>query len=153
MGVSGSGKSSIGKALASELGISFFDADDFHPSANIQKMKSGKPLNDADRWPWLGALREKLEQENSDCVLACSALKESYREKLHSIEYDLKTVVLLCDRETLLARMKKRSHFMPPELLDSQLDTLEIPSYGLHLSTAKRSHQSTLKTIKNYLWN
>lgn len=137
MGVSACGKSTMGKALAARLGIPFFDGDDFHPQANIDKMASGIPLEDSDRMGWLERLNELARQqgEQQGAVIACSALKESYRELLSK---DLKSeqvwVVLLGTYEQLLQRIQSRKdHFMPPALLKSQFDTLEIPEYGIHL--------------------
>ena len=134
MGVSGSGKTTIGKGIAKVTGIPFYDADDFHPAANISKMAAGIPLTDADREPWLILLSRKLKQwqSNQGAVLACSALKESYRSLLRSQLSDIKWICLTGDFETIHARMLHRSHFMKPEMLRSQFETLELPSYGLH---------------------
>ncbi len=130
-GVSGSGKTTIGKAVAETQGWAFADADDFHPEANVEKMRSGTPLTDEDRWPWLDALRLWIDQHlkaQSGAVLACSALKEVYRQRL-SLADDRVHFVFLTGSEALLAeRLSKRAnHYMPPSLLRSQLDTLEIP--------------------------
>ena len=135
MGVSGNGKSTVGKLLAERLGWSFLDADDFHPPQNIAKMAAGIPLNDEDRWPWLDRLREELWQRNErrECaVLACSALKRSYRRRLETDPADVHFVHLHGDRDLILSRIEKRSgHFMPAELLDSQFAALEPLRDGL----------------------
>ncbi len=140
MGVSGCGKSTIGKQLADHLHIDFFDADDFHPIANIAKMKNGEALNDADRKPWLENLAKKLPQWElkGGAVLACSALKESYREILMSETNTIKWVYLNGSFEIITERLSKRTnHFMKMDLLKSQFDTLEPPTYGLHIDIKK----------------
>jgi len=125
MGVSGCGKSSVGKALAQKIGALFVDGDDLHPEANRKKMSSGIPLDDSDRWPWLQSVGETLEGKEN-IVVACSALKEIYREKILSFAPETRFIHLSGSKEMLLSRLKKRSdHFMPAELLDSQLQTLE----------------------------
>jgi gluconokinase len=132
MGVTGSGKTTVGEQLASELGWTFADADDFHPTANKAKMHAGIPLTDDDRWPWLRALRRTIEQSlESDrgAIVACSALKNSYREVLAGGLQDVHFVLLHGDPEVLKSRLAHRHHeFMNPGLLESQLDTLEWPA-------------------------
>lgn len=134
MGVSGSGKSAVGRALADELGWPFLDADDFHPPANVAKMASGIPLTDADRWPWLDTLAAKLRavsDAGGDVVLACSALRQAYRDRIAAGARDaaeVRFVHLKGDRATIAARLAPRQHrYMPATLLDSQFATLEEP--------------------------
>ncbi len=131
MGVCGSGKSTIARALAAACGGVFYDADDFHPPANIEKMKRGEPLDDADRAPWLDCLAKLLAETASAEVpvfLACSALKSSYRGILGSGCQGLRLVHLTGTPEIIRARLRARSdHFMPETLIDSQFAALEIP--------------------------
>ncbi|RMB57678.1 gluconokinase [Dokdonia sinensis] len=139
MGVSGSGKTTIGQLVAQELNIPFYDADDYHPQANINKMASGRPLNDEDRWPWLSILARNIQEwnRNGGAVLACSALKEVYRERLFKEESAFAKakknfIYLQADFETIKSRLAQReNHFFDPELLQSQFDTLEEPEYGV----------------------
>lgn len=138
MGVSGCGKSTIGERLGKELSLPFYDADDFHPIENITKMASGKPLNDADRAPWLQLLAEKIVEWEADggAVIACSALKQAYRDTLTSTTEDtVKFVFLEGSKAVLYTRLTSReSHFMPKTLLDSQLSTLEVPHEAIKVS-------------------
>lgn len=129
MGVSGCGKSSVGKDLARRVGADFIEGDSLHPAANVEKMRAGTPLNDADRWPWLDALGQTLGGAGN-VVVSCSALKRTYRDRLRALagRRPLVFVYLHGDREVLAARMAARSHaYMPLSLLDSQLATLEPP--------------------------
>lgn len=136
MGVAGVGKTTIGEALARALGWRFIDADDYHPRENVAKMKAGIPLEDADRWPWLARLN-KLLKEETDAVLACSALKASYRERLAQGIPEFVTVYLYGSAELIRSRMKTRSHrFMPAALLESQFATLEPPSDAIAIDVA-----------------
>jgi len=130
MGVSGSGKTTVGAALADALGVPFADGDALHPEANVDKMAAGIPLDDADRAPWLDAIGAVLAA--GPIVVACSALKREYRERLRGSAPDLELVYLEVDRATLRERMTHRAHFMPPSLLDSQLATLEPPTADEH---------------------
>ena len=136
-GVSGSGKTTIGKKLSKKLQIPFFDADDFHPQANIDKMSSGDSLNDQDRYPWLLNLSRKIGDWSSKegAVLACSALKESYRDILSSQSEVALNWVHLFGTETLIKKRidAREGHFMNPNLVRSQFDTLEVPKYGIHV--------------------
>lgn len=138
MGVSGAGKSTIGEALSAAIHVPFFDADDYHPQANVDKMSRGEALNDDDRWPWLRRLAELLKQQEykDGAILACSALKKSYRELL---EYDLDAppywIYLDGSPELIAKRIAARSdHFMPVELLRSQFEALEIPEQAIRVS-------------------
>lgn len=135
MGPAGCGKTTIGRLLARRLGWPFLDGDDFHPPANVAKMHSGMPLDDADRRPWLAALRREIQARlhaGQSAVLACSALKEAYRDLLGVDQQTVKTVYLKGTFDLLQRRLTgRRGHFMPPELLRSQIDTLEIPASGL----------------------
>ena len=132
MGVSGSGKTTVGRILAGELGWTFIEADEFHPAANIDKMRSGVPLNDADRRPWLDALRERIDracQSGENVILACSALKRSYRATLKGNCRSVQFVYLEGGFELVNDRLSKRTgHYMNPALLQSQFDALEEPS-------------------------
>ena len=134
-GVAGSGKLTIGALLARQLGWEFEDGDDLHPASNIAKMKAGHPLTDEDRRPWLDAVAAWIDQRTAagrSGVIACSALKHSYREHLLDGRPDLRMIFLeVLDRDTLAARLKGRhGHFFRPELLDSQLAAVETPVPG-----------------------
>jgi gluconokinase len=138
MGVSGSGKTTVGELLAKHLGQPFYDGDDFHPAANIAKMAAGHPLTDEDRAGWLATLAAHLTQweDAGGAVLACSALKESYRQTLQAgASLPLTWVFLDTDPVVLRARLQARKgHYMKAFMLDSQLATLEKPTYGLRLT-------------------
>lgn len=140
MGVAGSGKTTVGRTLATALGWSFYDADDFHPAANIAKMSAGQPLTDADRAPWLAALRAHLDAclaRGESAVVACSALKASYRAALIADPLNIRLVHLAGDPALLAARMHSRpGHYMKPEMLASQLDALEPPADALTVDIA-----------------
>ena len=129
MGVAGCGKTEVGRRVAERLGLPFEDADGFHPRANVEKMAGGTPLTDADRAPWLDAMAEAIAQWNhaEGAVLACSALKRAYRDRLREAG-GVGFVHLAGERHTIALRMAAREdHFMPPSLLDSQFSTLEDP--------------------------
>ncbi|GFM19101.1 gluconokinase [Mycobacterium sp. PO1] len=126
MGVSGSGKSTVGAALAQRLRVPFADADDFHPPANVAKMSSGEPLDDDDRFPWLEAIGEWLAAHPGGGVMSCSALKRKYRDQLREHCGDIEFVHLYGSTEVIGKRQASRpGHFMPPSLLASQFKTLE----------------------------
>jgi gluconokinase len=139
MGVSGSGKTTIGAALARALDASFADADDFHPPANVQKMRRGVPLSNTDREPWLRTLRTLMDEwlaQERPVVLACSALTNRIRLCLGADRKGVQLVFLHGPRELLASRMNEREHFMPVALLDSQLALLEPPLDALTLDIA-----------------
>ncbi|MBI5129220.1 MAG: gluconokinase [Rhodopseudomonas palustris] len=131
MGVSGSGKSTIGKTLAERLGWTYQDGDDFHPPSNVAKMSAGQPLTDDDRWPWLRAIAAEIDRIADDgrqAVFGCSALKRAYRDVLVHGRADVRIVYLDGSRALIAERMAARkNHFMPPGLLDSQFATLQVP--------------------------
>ncbi|MBF6571449.1 MAG: gluconokinase [Candidatus Binataceae bacterium] len=130
-GVSGAGKSTVGSQLAMALGWQFIDADDIHPAANKEKMQRGTPLTDTDRWPWLDSIRSVIQNfaaRRQDAVVACSALKAAYREKLEIDPATVKFVYLKGDQALIAQRLeKRRDHFMNRSLLRSQFETLEEP--------------------------
>lgn len=131
MGVSGAGKTAIGGALARALGWRFIDADDHHPPQNVAKMAAGIPLGDEDRRPWLDELNSILGKER-DAVLACSALKESYRRRLTQGIGSFRIIYLRGDFDLIHARLAQRRHrYMPASLLQSQFDTLEPPEHAI----------------------
>jgi len=139
MGVSGCGKTTLGKALADFLKYSFLEGDAFHSKENIEKMKRGSPLNDHDRIPWLVKLnKEILASGKTGVVVACSALKEKYRSSLSKgiMLEKILWVYLYSDLNTLKKRLEKRAHFMPASLLESQLEILEVPHKAVHLEAA-----------------
>lgn len=137
MGVSGAGKSTVGQVLAARLDCPFRDADSFHPPANIAKMKSGQPLDDDDRWPWLGAIAAWIAEHRAagtTCVVTCSALKRRYRDIVTDRQRsDVRLVYLKGGFDLIAARLAARKgHFMPPALLQSQFDALEEPAPDEH---------------------
>ena len=139
MGVVGSGKTTVGKLLAQKLGWKFADADDYHPASNIEKMRHGISLADADRAPWLAALHEAITQWNGggeNAILACSALKRSYREELSTSP--VRFVYLKGSRELILSRLRSRhGHFATDAILDSQFADLEEPEDAITVSAAQ----------------
>jgi gluconokinase len=159
IGVSGSGKTSVGQALSRLTGWSFLDADDYHSKANIAKMSRGQPLDDADRTPWLNTLCEVIElqiQKGKDTVLACSALKKSYRAQLSQAHPKLVCFAYLkVPLEVLQERMKQRKdHFMKSKMLLSQLETLEEPDISEALAVdvqANTSPEMLAAFIRNQL--
>ncbi len=127
MGVAGSGKTSVGQALAARIGIAYRDGDDLHPPGNISRMARGEPLTDEDRWPWLARVGQALAAEEA-LILGCSALKRAYRDRIRDAAGEVIFVHLSGSRRVIAARMRAREgHFMPASLLDSQFAALEPP--------------------------
>ena len=146
MGVAGSGKSTVGRLLAERLGWPFLDGDDFHPPENVEKMRRGIPLSDADRLPWLEHLR-KLVSRSGSAVLACSALKESYRQILRGDDPRVRFVYLRADPALLASRLENRTgHFFARTLLDSQLAALEEPAEAIVVD-ASQPPEATVEAI------
>ena len=156
MGVSGCGKSSVGKALAQSLGWDFYDADDFHPPANVAKMASGIPLDDSDRAPWLDSLHDLISSslmQNRPGVLACSALKELYRQQLMEGNDGVQLVYLKGSYDLIWSRMiARKDHWMKPHMLQSQFATLEEPANALTVDVSLSIDeivQEILEYVKN----
>jgi len=155
-GVTGAGKTTIGQLLAQELAWEFYDADDFHFLANIAKMEGGVPLTDEDRQPWLGKLRELVQEcliAGKNAVLACSALKKAYRDRLRVSE-EVKFIFLRGNRRKITEQLQHRhEHFMNPVLLDSQLEDLEEPQPSEHALSLElgRSPRDLVELIKTTL--
>jgi gluconokinase len=146
MGVSGSGKSTVGKILADQLGWTFVEADDYHPTANVEKMRSGVPLDDADRRPWLGALRQRIDKAcraGENVVLACSALKHRYQDYLEQDDPPcVRYVYLEGSPELIHKRLAARTgHFMNPALLGSQFEALEPPPDAVRVDISPPPNQ------------
>ncbi|ARU65387.1 gluconate kinase [Histophilus somni] len=131
MGVSGTGKTSVGTEVAYRLGLKLIDGDDLHPRANIIKMRQGQPLNDEDRMPWLERIRDaafSLEQKSEKGIIICSALKKQYRDQIRDGNRNIKFIYLSGSFELVLSRLQKRQgHYMKTEMLRSQFATLEVP--------------------------
>jgi gluconokinase len=153
MGVSGCGKSSVGESLAQSLGWDFYDADDFHPPENVAKMADGIPLDDSDRAPWLASLHELISSSlkaDRPGVLACSALKEHYRQKLMDSNDGVQIVYLKGSYDLIWSRMKKRTdHYMKPQMLKSQFETLEEPSNALTIDISLSVDEIVREVISN----
>lgn len=155
-GVSGAGKTTIGKLLAQQLGWHFLEADDFHPAANIDKMRSGHPLTDEDRWPWLERLRQQIERSlatGENAVVACSALKRAYRDVLRVAD-EVTFVFLRGDYPLIEKQLRSRHrHFMNSDLLQSQFGDLEEPQPGEHalIVTLGRTPEEIVQQIKTKL--
>ncbi|MEO7051354.1 MAG: gluconokinase [Rhodanobacter sp.] len=155
-GVSGSGKSTLGKALAEAQGWDFQEGDALHPPANIDKMHAGFPLNDADRAPWLERIAAWIASElrlHRDGVVTCSALKQAYRECLSQAGAGVRFVHIEVARDEVQPRLRKRDHFMPASLLDSQLQTLETPveDENTLIVSGQRPIADTLAKIKRWI--
>jgi gluconokinase len=155
-GVSGAGKTTVGELLARELGWHFYEADDFHSPANIEKMRGGVPLTDEDRWPWLENLRELIKRciaAGEDAVLACSALKRAYRRYLR-VSAEVKFVFLHGDYALIAKQLqRRRGHFLNPALLQSQFADLEEPGLDKETLTIElgRTPQELVKEIETKL--
>jgi len=150
MGVSGSGKTTIGEKLAQRLGCRFLDGDDYHPPENVAKMAAGTPLTDEDRRPWLEILNRKLRHE-TEAVLACSALKEAYRKILSQDLPDCRFVHLRGSIELIRARLAERQHrYMPASLLESQFATLEPPKGAIEIDISQ-APETCLQEIQAHL--
>jgi gluconokinase len=155
-GVSGAGKTTIGKLIADELGWRFYEADDFHSQANIEKMRRGIPLTDKDRWPWLEKLRALIErcvESGENAVLGCSALKRAYRQQLY-ISAEVKFVFLRGDYPLIAKQLRHRhGHFMNPALLRSQFADLEGPKPAEDVLTIElgRTPEQLVEEIKTKL--
>ncbi|MBY0387350.1 MAG: gluconokinase [Mycobacterium pseudokansasii] len=151
VGVSGSGKSTVGAAFAQRLGVAFLDADTLHPPANIAKMAAGQPLDDQDRYPWLRRVGEWLAAHRDGGVTSCSALKRSYRDQLRAHCPELEFLHLSGSADVIARRLANRAvHFMPVELLRSQLDTLE-PLGGDESGVVVDVHQDVDAIVDNFL--
>jgi len=152
MGVSGCGKTSVGKSLAKHLGWEFYDADDFHPHQNITKMANGIPLADLDRVPWLAALHNLISsslRENKPGVLACSALRERYRRQLMDGNDGVRLVYLKGSYGLIWSRMADRKeHYMQPEMLQSQFDVLEEPVNALTIDISRPVYEILSKVLE-----
>jgi len=150
MGVSGAGKTTVGTMLASQLGWEFADADDYHPAANVEKMRNGIPLTDADREPWLESLRSLIAAwiaAGKSAILACSALKQAYRDRL-MVGASVRVVYLKADRELLRERLLlRRGHYMKEGMLESQIATLEEPADAIVLD-ARSSVEDIVRAIQ-----
>ena len=153
IGVTGSGKSTVGRLLAGELGWKFCEGDDFHPAANLAKMTRGVPLDDEDRKPWLQAIQKVIRiavGNRENVVIACSALKKSYRSMLQ-VEGEVIFVYLKANLALIQQRLKKRTgHFMNPVLIQSQFDTLEEPNKALQID-ASLSPAKIVQSIRDRL--
>jgi gluconokinase len=152
MGVSGSGKSTVGALLASELGWDFADADDYHSVENVEKMRKGMPLTDADREPWLETLRARIVEwmeAGKNGVLACSALRQAYRDRLR-VNDQVRFVYLKGERDLLSERLLQRpGHYMKQPMLESQLSTLEEPLDAVTVSANSTPHEIVRKIREN----
>lgn len=154
MGVAGSGKTTVGKLLSDRTGWNFYDADDFHPAENIAKMSRGIPLNDEDRQPWLLKLQNLIDctiSQDKNAILACSALKSSYREILQIHNPEVILIYLQGDYEQILARIQQRKdHFMQAEMLRSQFKILEEPQADLVINVALSPEAIVEQIIKYF---
>ena len=156
MGVSGSGKTTVGKALAERLSLPFYEGDDFHPERNIQKMSDGKPLNDGDRKEWLDALEALIRSrlsEGKGGILACSALKRAYRDQLRVDPEQVKFIYLKGDYDLIFTRMQAREdHYMSADMLTSQFDDLEPPKDAFTVEVDKPADQIVKEIEDLFSW-
>jgi len=154
MGVSGAGKTTIGKLLSEDLGWPYYEGDDYHPQTNIDKMSRGIPLDDADRAPWLARLHDLTQeciQGDASAILGCSALKQSYRDQLQRGLKDVRFVYLKGDSDVILHRLQERhAHYMKAELLASQFETLEEPE-GVPTINVAQDPKTIVTQIKQTL--
>ncbi len=155
MGVAGSGKTTIGKLLSDKLKLPFYDADDFHPTANIKKMATGFPLEDTDRWPWLDELGKQIKRWESKggAVLACSALKKMYRKRLTTIPKSKIHFIYLSGTFSLIKErvLSRKNHFFDDNLLQSQFDALEIPKDAFQVSIENTPEQIVNQIINHLI--
>ena len=153
MGVSGAGKTAVGRLLAEALGAEFAEGDAYHPPENIEKMRRGIPLDDADRWPWLQILATQIDRwlaAGTTVVLACSALKQRYRDVLAKGRPGVRFVHLQGDRALIRLRLDGRQgHYMPPALLDSQFAALEPPAAGIHVDVSGTPEEIVTEIIQH----
>jgi gluconokinase len=152
MGVSGSGKSTIGRLLANHLNCPFYDGDDYHPPENVAKMAAGIPLTDQDRAPWLDCLNSLIRRQaeaGKTAVLACSALKKSYRDRLRQGNVNTQFICLNGSFDLIWQRMKRREdHYMKPDMLQSQFDTLQPPApTEAHIISIDKSVEKIIQDI------
>lgn len=149
MGVTGSGKSTVGQLLARKLEWQFYDGDDFHPPENIEKMSRGIPLDDRDRLPWLLALQdliERVRREHNSVIIACSSLKQAYRDLLQGNQHDIFWVYLKGNYNVIYQRIQQRQqHFMKAEMLQSQLESLQEPKNALIIDISKSPEEIALQ--------
>lgn len=155
MGVSGSGKTTVGRLLAKRLEWVFHEGDEFHTAANIEKMSEGVPLTDGDRWPWLAGIREEIAcciESGSDAVIACSALRGTYRSFLAAGAPEIRFVYLKGDAPTILDRMKSRaSHYMKSDMLDSRMASLRNPRMRSRRTSGTRRRRSWHTSKHNWV--
>ena len=153
-GVTGAGKTVVGRLLAAELDWTFYDADDFHSALSVEKMRKGIPLDDGDRWPWLERLRARIEASlaaGENAVLACSALKDAYRDYL-AVNANVKLVYLSGDFDLIASRLRaRRGHYMNPDLLRSQFETLEPPGRDALVVDVGKTPAEIVRTIRSSL--
>jgi gluconokinase len=154
MGVAGSGKTSVGRSLAEQLGWDFYDADHFHPPENIAKMANGIPLDDSDRVPWLASLHDLIcssLKAGRPGVLACSALKERYRQQLMDGTQGVQLIYLKGSYDLIWSRMEKRTdHYMKPQMLKSQVEALEEPANALTLDISRSVEELVQEVVTSF---